>query len=163
VLLEAYHRLSPDPNLWPLVLLGDGPLHPQVDRIVKEKNIQGVVMPGFVSEKERHRYTREAKWMVTPPHTREDLGLTPLEARSVGVPCIVSEDGGVKETGGPHALVCKPGNMDSLLACLKRAVEMEENEYKRMSNLAKEGLEDYVRSLDGYAMEYLTLLQKTNA
>ena len=67
--------------------------------------------------------------MVTPPHTREDLGLTPLEARSVGVPCIVSEDGGVIETGGPYALRCEPGSVESLEASLKKAMEMSKDEY----------------------------------
>jgi hypothetical protein len=67
----------------------------------------------------------------------------------------------VKETGGPHALVSKPGNVDSLLSCLKRAVKMKEEEYKEMSNLAKEGLNAYVRPLDEYADEYLKLLGKT--
>ena len=51
--------------------------------------------------------------MVTPPHTKEDLGLTPLEARSVGVPCIASRDGGVQETAGKHSLLCKPGDAES--------------------------------------------------
>ena len=161
VLLEAYRRLSPNSEDWPLIMLGDGPLRPEVERMIAQNKIEGVHLPGFVSEEERHRYTREAKWMVTPPHTKEDLGLTPLEARSVRVPCIVSEDGGVMETGGPHALRCEPGSVESLLTCLNRAVEMEEDEYERMSNLAKEGLNAYVRPLDEYADEYLKLLGKT--
>ena len=84
--------------------------------------------------------------------------MTPLEARSVGVPCIVSADGGVKETGGAHALVCEPGKVGSLMNCMKRAVEMEYAQYERMCRLTKEGLENYVRPLDEYASEYLTLL-----
>ncbi len=161
ILLEAYRRLAPDPKIWPLDLVGDGPLRTEVEKTIKDKNIRGVVLHGFVSEEERLHRTRQAKWMVTPPHTNEDLGLTPLEARSVGVPCIVSEDGGVTETGGPNALRCKPNSVESLLSCLKRAVEMEEDEYERMSNLAKEGLNAYVRPLDEYAGEYLKLLGKT--
>ena len=65
-------------------MLGDGPLREEVLHRIQEKGIQGVQLPGFVSESERHRYTREAKWMVTPPHTKEDLGLTPWKhAQSV--------------------------------------------------------------------------------
>ena len=160
ILIEAYNRLATDPEKWPLILIGDGPLRSEVERIINDKEIPGIQMLGFVSEDERHRRTREAKWMVTPSHTREDLGLTPLEARAVGVPCIISADGGVKETGGAHALVSKPGNVDSLLSCLEKAVNMKEDEYKQMSILAKEGLNDYVRSLDEYGHEYLKLLGK---
>ena len=158
VLLEAYAKLKTNPKEWPLTMLGDGPLREEVFATIEEQSIEGVQMPGFVSESERHRYTRESKWMVTPPHTQEDLGLTPLEARSVGVPCIASTDGGVKETAGPHALFCKPGDIDSLIGCMQKAIKMDDSQYRELSKLAKVDLEQYVRSLDEYAMEYLSLI-----
>jgi glycosyltransferase involved in cell wall biosynthesis len=158
ILLEAYARLEADAKEWPLTMLGDGPLREQVLHTIQQQGIQGVQLPGFVSESERHRYTREAKWMVTPPHTQEDLGLTPLEARSVSVPCIASTDGGVQETAGPHALFCKPGDINSLLDCLKKAIQMEENHYQKLSKLSKVDLEQYVRPLDEYAKEYISFI-----
>jgi glycosyltransferase involved in cell wall biosynthesis len=158
ILLEAYARLEADPQEWPLTMLGDGPLRGEVLRRIQENGIQGLQLPGFVSESERHRYTREAKWMVTPPHTKEDLGLTPLEARSVGVPCIASTDGGVQETAGPHALFCKPGDIDSLVFCMRKAIQMEDSQYQELSRLAKVDLEQYVRPLNEYANEYLSMI-----
>ena len=140
-------------------MLGDRPLRKEVLLTIQNQEIEGVQAPGFVSESKRQRYTREAKWMVTPPHTREDLGLTPLEARSVGVPCIATTDGGVKETAGPHALFCKPGDVNSLTECMKKAMQMAESEYQDLSRLAKVDLEQYVRPLDEYAKEYLRLIQ----
>ena len=160
ILLEAYTRLKADPQEWPLTMLGDGPLREEVLDIIQDQGILGVQLPGFVSESERHRYTREAKWMVTPPHTQEDLGLTPLEARSVGVPCIASTDGGVRETAGPNALFCKPGDINSLVDCMKKAIQMENSQYQELSRLAKVELEQYVRPLDEYAKEYLGLIHK---
>ena len=120
ILLEAYARLKADPKEWPLTMIGDGPLREEVLRTIQEKGIQGVQLPGFVSESERHRYTREAKWMVTPPHTKEDLGLTPLGSTLGRCALYCSTDGGVKETAGPHALFCKPGDIDSLAECMKK-------------------------------------------
>jgi glycosyltransferase involved in cell wall biosynthesis len=158
VLLEAYAKIQANPKEWPLTMTGDGPLREEVVRTIQNKGIQGVHLPGFVSESERHRYTREAKWMVTPPHTQEDLGLTPLEARSVGVPCIATTDGGVNETAGPHALFCKPGDIDSLYECMKKAMQMEESQYQELCKFAKVDLEQYVRPLDKYAEEYLNLI-----
>jgi glycosyltransferase involved in cell wall biosynthesis len=158
ILLEAYARLKPDPQEWPLTMLGDGPLREKVFATIEEQSIEGVQMPGFVSESERHRYTRDAKWMVTPPHTQEDLGLTPLEARSVGVPCIASTDGGVKETAGPHALFCKPGDIDSLIECMQKAIEMDNSQYQELCRLGKVDLQQYVRPLNEYAKEYLSLI-----
>ena len=160
ILLEAYARLEADPQVWPLTMLGDGPLREEVLHTIQVKEIQGVKLPGFVSEAERHRYTREAKWMVIPPHTQEDLGLTPLEARSVGVPCIATTDGGVQETAGPHALFCKPGDINSLIECMKKAIQMECSQYQELSRLTKVDLEKYIRPLDEYAIEYLNLMQK---
>jgi glycosyltransferase involved in cell wall biosynthesis len=160
ILLEAYRQANPDPEAWPLTMLGDGPLRVEVFATVRKKNIQGVNIPGFVSEMEKHRYIRDTKWMVTPPHTKEDLGLTPLEARSVGVPCIATTDGGVQETAGPNALLCQPGDIGSLVKCLKLAIQMSEERYQEMSKLAKVQLEKYVRPLDEYADEYLKLLNQ---
>ena len=160
ILLEAYKQVSANPFTWPLVMVGDGPLRKEVMATIKKKDIQGVQLPGFVSESERHRYIREAKWMVTPPHTKEDLGLTPLEARSVGVPCIATTDGGIEETAGIHALLCKPGDIDALAECLTMAMQMEDAQYEERSKLAKKDLEQYVRSLDEYADEYQKLLNQ---
>jgi glycosyltransferase involved in cell wall biosynthesis len=160
ILLDAYNRLDADTELWPLVLVGDGPLREEIEAFITSKNIQGVHLTGFVSQERRHKLTREAKWMVTPPHTNEDLGLTPLEARSVGVPCIATMDGGVPETAGPYALFCKPRDINSLSECMKKAIQMEENQYQELCKLAKVGLEQYVRPLDEYAKEYLSLIHK---
>ena len=158
ILLQAYASLDLDPKTWPLTLAGDGPLRPEVELFLRDHPLPGVRLAGFVSDEERHRLTREAKWMVTPPHTNEDLGLTPLEARAVSVPCIVSEDGGLKETGGPHAIRCRPGEVKDLARVMLQAARMNEEQYLRHSALAKEGLEDYVRPLHDYAREYLRLL-----
>ena len=158
ILIEAYRRISPDPKVWPLIMLGDGPLRNEIGRMIETEKIQGVEVTGFVSEQARMEFSKQAKWMVTPPHTKEDLGLTPLEARSVGVPCIASRDGGVKETAGTGALFCEPGSIDSLEACLRQAISMPEEDYRTKSKLAKKNLSEYVRPLDEYAEQYLSLL-----
>ena len=160
VLVEAYRRISPDPDVWPLIMIGDGPLKKEVIDTIESKKIKGIKIIGFVSEEEKHNYIRHAKWMVTPPNTKEDLGLTPLEARSVGVPCIASTDGGVVETAGRHALFCKPGDVESLKKLLSKAICMDNARYNKMSKLAKEGIENYVRPLCEYSKQYLKLIKK---
>lgn len=160
LLLKAYAKLDCDRAKWPLTIIGDGPLRSEIEMMIESLSIDGVRLPGFVSEKQRLQETSAAKWMITPPNTKEDLGLTPLEARSVGVPCIVSMDGGLVETGGPHALRCKPGCDGSLLACLRKAVQMNDAEYRKAAELAKVGIEDYVGPLSEYSKQYLELLDE---
>ena len=45
-LLNAYARLNADPQEWPLIMLGDGPLREEVLRTIKEQSIEGVQLSG---------------------------------------------------------------------------------------------------------------------
>ena len=65
---------------------------------------------------------------------------------------------GVQETAGPHALFCKPGDIDSLVLCMRKAIQMEDSQYQELSRLAKVDLEQYVRPLDEYAKEYIGMI-----
>jgi glycosyltransferase involved in cell wall biosynthesis len=100
VLIDAYASANIDRERWPLILVGDGPLRPAIEERIRSNRPQGIESKGFVGESTKHHLIRHAKWMVTPPHGNEDLGLMPIEARSVGVPCIVTRDGGVLEAAG---------------------------------------------------------------
>ena len=115
--------------------------------MIQDKGIKGVHLPGFVSESERQRYTQQAKWMVTPPRTHEDLGLTPLEARSVWCAPLLLPMVESRKRQAHMLSFCKPGDIDSLYDCLKKAIQMEENQYQELSQLAKVDLEQYVRPL----------------
>ena len=153
VLIEAYSQICPNPETWPL-LWGMDRCEKKL-QAGKTKKYKGVTLTGFVSETERYHFTREAKWMVTPPPM--NLGLTPLEARSVGVPCIATLDGSSRDCR-KDALFCKPGCVDSLAKCLQEAIEMSGDMSK--NSLIKDGLKDYVRPLDQYAENYLQLLSE---
>ena len=52
-------RLKADPLEWPLIMLGDGPLHEEVLHMIQDQGILGVQLPGFVSESERHTTPRK--------------------------------------------------------------------------------------------------------
>ena len=154
LLLDAYKAAKLDKEQWPLRVAGDGPLREEVLNKISEEKIEGVETLGFVSEEKRKELTRRTKWMVTPPNTNEDLGLTPLEARSVGVPCIVTNDGGLRETGGQDALRCEPGDLQGLTHLLETAAKMPELEYINRSQQTKEELSNYLEPLSRYGEEY---------
>jgi glycosyltransferase involved in cell wall biosynthesis len=94
---------------------------------------------------------------VAPARTREDLGLTPIEARSVGVPVIVTRDGGLPEAGGDAALIVEPGNIEQLAAALKQAAAMNEAEYGERAERGRETLKQFLRPMKFYRESYATL------
>jgi glycosyltransferase involved in cell wall biosynthesis len=163
VLLKAYAQANLDRQEWPLVLLGDGPLRPRVEALIRDLGVEGVDVRGFVDQDTRDEVMRNAKWMVTPPHTDEDLGLTPIEARHVGVPCIITRDGGLPEAGGRHALVCEPRDVNGLAAQLEKAASMKEAAYRRQSEATHEELLDYLKPLSLYLENYREVLHEKGA
>ena len=70
-------------------ILGDGPLRAEVERLVAETGLNGVVaVPGFVSE-ERVRDSIRRSLCLALPSTREGYGLVVVEAAAEGVPSVV--------------------------------------------------------------------------
>jgi glycosyltransferase involved in cell wall biosynthesis len=162
VLLEAYADASIDREEWPLTLLGDGPLRPEIEKMIEGRGIDGVDIRGFVDNETRNDLIRRARWMVTPPHTNEDLGLTPIEARHVGVPAIITRDGGLPEAGGKYALICEPNDPAGLRDLLETAAAMPEVEYRRISNATHEELLDYLQPMSVYADAYDRVLNQAS-
>jgi glycosyltransferase involved in cell wall biosynthesis len=99
-LVDAYAQARIDRQEWPLTLMGEGPLRKIIEYAIDKRGIAGARVLGFVDEETKTREIQNARWLVAPPNTREDFGLTPIEARSLGVPCIVTRDGGIPEAGG---------------------------------------------------------------
>ena len=154
VLLDAYADADLDRSEWPLILLGDGPLRPRIEAKIQEAGIEGVDVRGFVDQDTRDEVIRHAKWMVTPPHTDEDLGLTPIEARHVGVPCIITRDGGLPEAGGDHALICEPRDVEGLRRRLEEAAAMPPDDYHALGRATRAELMDYLQPMSVYLDHY---------
>jgi glycosyltransferase involved in cell wall biosynthesis len=153
-LVAAYAQAGLDPEQWPLRMLGDGPLRGWLLEEVRAHGIRGIEMPGFVTEEEKHRATASARWMVVPPHTNEDMGLTAIESRSVGVPVIATRDGGLPEAAGPGALLCEPGDVEDLARVLQEAAAMPDEIYRERAQLAKSSLKGYLVPLSFYTEQY---------
>ena len=154
VLLEAYRRAEIDHHKWPLTVVGEGPLRPLIEARVQDQKITGVELKGFIDDESKHELIRRAKWMVTPPHHNEDLGLTPIEARHVGVPCIVTRDGGLLEAAGNFALSCEPANVDELRALLEHAARMPDSYYELLAHASHAELLEYLKPMSVYGDLY---------
>lgn len=153
-LVAAYAQAGLDPERWPLRLLGDGPLRAEVLGEIARRKLRGVEAPGFLSQAEKAEAIRSARWLVVPPNTREDFGLTAIEARALGVPCIASRDGGVPEAAGEASLLCEPGDVAGLAACLRAAAEMDEAQYAARAARTKATLAAQLRGPEFYGRVY---------
>jgi glycosyltransferase involved in cell wall biosynthesis len=153
-LVDAYAAAALDPAAWPLTLIGDGPLRGDIERRIAHHGIHGARMPGFVSAEAKANLIRSARWMVVPPNTSEDFGLTAIEARHVGVPCIITRDGGVPEAAGAEALICEPGDVAGLSSCLRQAAKMSEGDYEQRARRTRESLFSELARPDFYGDAY---------
>jgi glycosyltransferase involved in cell wall biosynthesis len=154
-LIKAYKICNLNSSDWPLTILGDGPIREKVHALLKEYNLHDVLLPGFVDNLEKERILASTKWILAPAKTQEDLGLTPIEARSVGVPAIVTRDGGLPESGGPSALIAEPGNVDDLVRCMRIAVGMSAKDYQDRSFQGKEELKTFLKPMEFYKQAFL--------
>ncbi|WP_321826400.1 glycosyltransferase [Maribacter dokdonensis] len=154
-ILKAYSLNKFDVKEHPLTILGDGPLKPTIDKLINELNLEGVKLPGFVDAKVKDEMLASSKWLLAPANTKEDLGLTPIEARSVGVPSIVTNDGGLPEAGGEAALIAIPGDVEDLAKWMKIAINMKDDEYISRSKIAKESLKNYLKPIEFYRHAYM--------
>ncbi|MGJ8716052.1 MAG: glycosyltransferase family 4 protein [Maribacter stanieri] len=153
-ILKAYKLNNFDAKKYPLTILGDGPLRPVVEKLVQDLNLEQVNLPGFVDADTKEKILASSKWLLAPANTNEDLGLTPIEARSAGVPSIVTRDGGLPEAGGKAALIANPGDVEDLAKWMKVAMEMTEDEYNLRSKIAKESLKDFLKPMEFYRNEF---------
>jgi glycosyltransferase involved in cell wall biosynthesis len=156
-LVEAYAAANIDRARWPLTLAGNGPLRAAVETLIARHQLKSVRLAGFISEEEKFSLMGRAKWNVAPPHTDEDLGLTPIEARHLAVPSIITRDGGLPEAAGPDALVAEPGDVASLRARLEEAAAMPEEEYRRRAQASQRQLREFLRPLSDYHAIYRRL------
>src|SRR5690606_28536178 len=94
LLLRAYHgfrrRMEQDGLApWRLVMLGDGPLREELERIVAENAIGGVTFAGFRQIDEIPAYYAHASAVVHPSEV-DQWALVVNEAMATGLPVVVS-------------------------------------------------------------------------
>lgn len=158
-LVDAYAQAELDREKWPLVLMGDGPLRSLVEYAIQKRGVTSVRVLGFVDEATKAEQMKTARWVVVPPNTREDFGLTAIEARHLGVPCIITRDGGLPEAGGRQALVCEPGDVAGLAKLLEQAAQMSEPEYAERAERTRKELAGELEPMDFYARAYRRILR----
>ena len=154
LLIKAYEKADINKEQWPLIMMGDGPLRNELEQVVRERSIQGITILGRVTESDKFNRIASAKWIVVPPNTREDMGLTPIEGRALGTPAIASLDGGIPESAGDQAIFFPAGDVDALTASLESVAHMPEVEYYSRATLTRTSLADYLQPQSVYVDLY---------
>ena len=158
-LVDAYAMAELDREKWPLVLMGDGPLRSLIEYAIHKRALSGFRVLGFVDEGTKTQEMQNARWVVVPPNTREDFGLTAVEARHLGVPCIITRDGGLPEAGGRDALSCEPADPVGLARLLEQASRMSETEYAERAARTREDLAIELEPMEFYTRAYRHILR----
>lgn len=162
-LVRAYALADIDHAQHPLTIVGEGPLRALLSNLAATNGVaEHVHLPGFVDAPTRDSLIRNARWLVAPANTKEDLGLTPLEARHVGVPCIVTRDGGLSEAGGREALLCEPGDTSGLAQSLEAATEVSAADYAARSERTRQELLAYLRPPSWFSERYEDMARARN-
>jgi glycosyltransferase involved in cell wall biosynthesis len=156
-LIQAYASAAIDHSAHPLTLVGDGPLKDVITGRINDLGLTSVRILGFLPQEARAHCVASSRWLVAPPNTNEDLGLTPIEARAAGVPCIVTRDGGLPEAAGANALMCEPGDVGELQDRLEEAASMPLHRYAAMAKATRDELFDHLQPMSLYAAHYREL------
>jgi len=103
---------------------------------------------------------RRSRFAVIAPNTGEDFGLVAIEARHLGIPCLITRDGGVPEAAGPYSLGCSPGRVDELTRLLLMAAAMADDDYLRLAQGAHASLEAELVRPEFYGETYRAMLRR---
>src|SRR5665647_2063693 len=106
-----------------LVICGDGPSRPSLERMTAKLGIENkVTFEGRVSEERKADLFAGCKMLVMPS-LFESLGLAAAEAMSYGKPVIASTAGGLPGVVGDGGLVVPPRNSRQLAEAIRRLLD----------------------------------------
>ncbi|MCW4047208.1 MAG: glycosyltransferase family 4 protein [Candidatus Bathyarchaeota archaeon] len=98
----------PTAELW---VMGDGPFKSELERVAG----QGVRFFGDLVNTERRKLIQRS-WVLVNPSVREGWGLNIIEANALGVPCVVYDVAGLRDSvvNGETGLLVEAGNVRAL-------------------------------------------------
>lgn len=115
-----------------LLILGEGPDRATLERRCSESGLEGSVIFGGKVRHEIAQYYYNAADIFSLPSTYEPASIAVLEAMASEVPVVASRVGGVPEMLGGYGLYVRPKDDAALFRSLKKAIEMEGRDMRRM-------------------------------
>ena len=150
---------------WSLVILGDGPLRPEIERRIRESGLEGaVILPGFLQYPDLPAWFGLAGFFVLAS-TSEQWGLVVNEAMAAGLPVLVSDRCGSAEDlviAGRTGFTFDPLDTPALAQLMRRMMAMPDDEREAMGAAARERVADFSpQAFAANAMELAELVAHT--
>jgi glycosyltransferase involved in cell wall biosynthesis len=129
VLIEAFARVVSKLPQARLVIVGEGPERPRLERLIQSSSLNArVTLKGRLSRTAAERAMEECWVQVAPSRWAEPFGLVAIEAQMRGTAVVASRSGGFCETvdDGRSGLLVDPGDAGALSDALLRLLGQRE-------------------------------------
>ena len=128
ILLHAWGRMMREPDAWRaglkprLLLIGEGPLQPQLERIAAALEIQDSVQ--FLGLRRDVVDLLQQAWGFVLPSRWEGMPNALLEAMACGLPCVATRVSGSEDiiVDGVNGLLVQPEQPEELARALRRII-----------------------------------------
>ncbi len=132
--IEAFSRLSL-PSTW-LIMVGEGELRPEMERMIKENGLKNVVLTGFINQSAISEYYSISDVFVMSSEAGETWGLSVNEAMSFGLPVIVSDLTGCSSDlvqNGQNGYIFRTGDVNDLKDKLEQVLLNQRSFHREIS------------------------------
>jgi glycosyltransferase involved in cell wall biosynthesis len=121
LLADVLARVDGDDGRWRLVVCGEGPLAPELERRLDELGVGGrAELPGYVPIDTGLRELYGTSHALLHVSWTEGLPQVLFEAFAAGLPVVATDVGGVAEAVGDAALLVPPGDAGAAARALER-------------------------------------------
>jgi colanic acid/amylovoran biosynthesis glycosyltransferase len=134
LLVEAAARLRDRGLDFELVIVGDGPMRVELERLINQSDLQGRVrITGFLDNQAVRRELEAARAMVLPSFA-EGLPVVLMEAMALGRPVIATHIAGIPELVEPgrSGWLVPAGAVEPLVEAMAEALAADPDELDRM-------------------------------
>lgn len=138
LLVEAVNQLALEGLQFKLVLVGDGPLRPQIETQIAQLGLQDhIEITGWASNSEVQQQILSSRAMVLPSFA-EGLPVVVMEALALGRPVLSTYVAGIPELVEPNLCgwLVPAGSVEALTAAMRTALQLP---VEKLEQMGREG------------------------